>query len=112
MSGDQHEAVESDAGRRPPVDVQGVEALRARQDLLTFRDHVIGLEAESASLQQTVDKLMARQKAQQERLELVREKLERQRRRADRLEQELNALRSANPAPASGRRGIFGRLAD
>jgi len=90
--------------RAASIDVDGDEALQARQDLLTHRDHVIGLEAESASLQQQVERLMARTKAQKERLEEVREKLDRQRRRADRLQRELDLQRNVGPVERSGRR--------
>ena len=77
-----------------PIDAAPDVVMRARQDLLTARDHVIGLEAESANLQQLLDRLLARHKAQKERLEEVREKLDRQRRRADRLQREVDALKA------------------
>ena len=85
-----------------PVDADPYTVLQARHDLITARDHVIGLEAESANLQQMVDRLLARQKAQKERLEEVREKLDRQRRRADRLQRELDAAKASAARP--GRR--------
>ncbi|MGI8899778.1 MAG: hypothetical protein ACR2HA_02415 [Nocardioides sp.] len=98
-------------GKEPPIDADAGTVLRARHDLLTARDHVIGLEAESANLQQVVDRLLARQKAQKERLELVREKLDRQRRRADRLQRELDSLK-ASGAAKPGRRLLARREPD
>ena len=82
-----------DAWRTTPVDVRGDAALAARHDLLTHRDHVIGLEAETAALQQNVDRLTRQNDTQKARVEDLRERLDKQRRRADRLQRELDELR-------------------
>jgi len=106
------ENAQSTSRLRPPVDVPDSEVLQARQDLLTYRDHVIGLEAESASLQQMVDRLLERQKAQKLRLEEVRGKLDRQRNRADRLRRELDALLKTTGTAKPGRRLLSRRDSD
>lgn len=83
-----------------PIDADAEAVFQARHDLLTQRDHTIGLEAEAANLQQTVYRMTARQKAQKERIEEIREKLTRQRNRADRLQRELDILKAASAKPA------------
>jgi hypothetical protein len=79
--------------RQVPVDVRGDAALAARHDLLTHRDHVIGLEAEAAALQQNVDRLTRQNDAQKARIEDLRARLDKQRRRADKLQRELDEQR-------------------
>lgn len=74
---------------------------QARHDELTRRDHIIGLEAEVATLQREVDRLNGKVDRLKDRLGEVREKLVHQRRKANRLEQQL---KEQPPAPA--RRGL------
>ena len=65
---------------------------RAQHQVLTTRDHVIGLEAEAAQLQAHVDRLNRRLATGQERTRKLREQLKVTRRRAARLERRLSEL--------------------
>ncbi|WP_426246393.1 methyltransferase domain-containing protein [Nocardioides sp. LHG3406-4] len=65
---------------------------RAQHQVLTTRDHIIGLEAEAAQLQSQVERLNKRLIATQERSKKLRDRLHTTRRRATRAERKLAAM--------------------
>ncbi|WP_104106593.1 class I SAM-dependent methyltransferase [Nocardioides sp. 616] len=67
----------------------------ARHDVLTTRDHIIGLEAEAVRLQATVNRLNLRIKAQQERVQKLRDRLRGQQKRLARTEERLKSLKAS-----------------
>ena len=67
----------------------------AQHQLLTTRDHVIGLEAETAQLHLQVERLNKRLAAAHERTKKVRARLEIARRRQGRAERQLAALKGS-----------------
>jgi SAM-dependent methyltransferase len=67
----------------------------ARHDVLTTRDHIIGLEAEAVRLQATVNRLNSRIKAQQERVSKLRDRLRGQQKRITRAEDKLKTVKAS-----------------
>ncbi|MBA3781561.1 MAG: methyltransferase domain-containing protein [Nocardioides sp.] len=86
-------AADGDASRRG-ADLHD-QLLGAQHKLLTTRDHVIGLEAETAQLQLQVERLNARLVAAHDRTKKVRGRLEVARRRQARAERQLAALKGS-----------------
>ncbi|WP_181311131.1 class I SAM-dependent methyltransferase [Nocardioides campestrisoli] len=68
---------------------------KAQHDVLTTRDHIIGLEAEKLQLQVQATRLNNRVVAQQERVRKLRTKLTNQQRRAERAESKLDQVRTS-----------------
>lgn len=96
--------------RDAEVDLRGEAALKARHELLIYRDYVIGLEAENASLKQSVDRLTLRRDAQRERIQELRDKLAEVKRRADRLQRQLDGRGEQPPPQPSAARRSLSRL--
>ena len=69
--------------------------IRSQHQVLTTRDHVIGLEAETAQLHLQVERLNKRLIAAQERTKKVRARLEGARQRQRRAERQLAALKGS-----------------
>lgn len=67
----------------------------ARHEVLTTRDHIIGLEAEAVRLQTLTDRLNSRVRSQQKRIQKMRTRLTNVRRRADRAERTLAAVKGS-----------------
>lgn len=86
-------AADSEAGQRQ-ADV-AEQLTEARHQVLTTRDHVIGLEAEAAQLQAEVERLNRRVLAGQDRTSKLRDRLKATRRRATRAERQIQAMRES-----------------
>lgn len=67
----------------------------ARHDVLTTRDHIIGLEAEALRLQHLVDRLNGRLAGQQDKVQKLRTRLRNQQRRTQRAERKLQAVKES-----------------
>ncbi|WP_162599984.1 class I SAM-dependent methyltransferase [Nocardioides solisilvae] len=85
--------LERDGDARAEVARLREQLRRAQHDVLTTRDHIIGLEAEATQAQLSVARLEGRLKVQQSRLRKLRGRLAEQQRRARRLERTLEQVR-------------------
>ena len=74
------------------VELLQAELVRAQHDVLTTRDHIIGLESENVRLQAVAERLGRRVTMQHNRLQKLRTKLRVQERRTHRAERKLKEV--------------------
>ena len=71
------------------------QALEAQHEVLTTRDHIIGLEAKADELSTRLSVHRTRLKKQQEKVEDLQQRLNRQRRRADDNQRQVDELKGS-----------------